>query len=136
MNDKFMKAAINEAKKAYKKGDVPVGAIIVKESRIIARAYNKREEKKDVTYHAEILAIRKACKRLNDWRLTDCTMYVTLEPCLMCKGAIEQARITKVIYGAKNTNENELHTSYSQEGKMCEECTRLLKTFFQNVRNE
>jgi tRNA(adenine34) deaminase len=135
MNDKFMKAAIKEAKKAYKKGDVPVGAIIVKDSKIIARAYNKREEKKDATYHAEILAIRKACKYLKDWRLNECTMYVTLEPCSMCRGAIEQSRIDKVVYGAKNTNDADVNACFFQENEASDECTKLLKNFFQNVRN-
>jgi tRNA(adenine34) deaminase len=135
MNDKFMKAALKQAKKAYDKGDVPVGAVIVKNSKIIARAYNKREEKKDVTYHAEILAIRKACKRLKDWRLNDCIMYVTLEPCSMCMGAIKQARISKIIYGAKNTTEIENNTLINQSDTMCDDCSTIIKTFFQNVRN-
>jgi tRNA(adenine34) deaminase len=135
MNDKFMKAALKQAMKAYDKGDVPVGAVIVKKSKIIARAYNKREEKKDVTYHAEILAIRKACKYLNDWRLNDCIMYVTLEPCSMCMGAIKQARISKVIYGAKNTTEVENNTLIDQSDTMRDDCSAIIKTFFQNVRN-
>ena len=92
----FMKEALKEAEKAYKKLEVPVGAIIVKDGKIIARAYNQKESKTDTTKHAEILAIQKANKKLKSWRLIDCEMYVTLEPCTMCAGAIIHSRIKKV----------------------------------------
>ena len=101
--EKFMKEALKEALKAYKKEEIPVGAVIIKDNKIIARAYNKKEEKLDTTKHAEILAIQKASKKLNSWRLTDCDMYVTLEPCSMCAGALIQARIRKVYVGTEDT---------------------------------
>ena len=91
----FMREALKEAKKAYGKLEIPVGAIIVKDGKIISRGYNQKEGKKDSTRHAEIIAIQKACKKLNSWRLLDCEMYVTLEPCSMCAGAIIQSRINK-----------------------------------------
>ena len=95
--EKFMKEALKEAKKAYEKLEVPVGAVIVSNGKIIARAHNLKESKKDTTKHAEILAIEKASKKLEAWRLLDCEMYVTLEPCSMCAGAIINARIKKYI---------------------------------------
>lgn len=97
--EKFMKEALKEAKKAYDKLEVPVGAVIVKDNKIIARAYNQKETKYDTTKHAEILAIQKASKKLKSWRLNDCDLYVTLEPCTMCAGAIINARIRKVYFG-------------------------------------
>ena len=100
MQQKFMKAALKEAQKAYDKLEVPVGCVIVKDNKIIARAHNLKETKTDTTKHAEILAIQKASKKLKSWRLTDCDMYVTLEPCSMCAGAIIQSRLNKVYYGA------------------------------------
>ena len=95
----FMKEALKEAQKAYEKKEIPVGAVIVKNHKIIARAHNLKENKKMATGHAEILAIQKACKKLKAWRLTDCEIYVTLEPCAMCAGAIIQARIQKLYIG-------------------------------------
>ncbi len=99
MNNRFMKEALKEAKKAYGKDEVPVGAVIVKDGKVIASAYNQKETKCDTTRHAEITVIQKASKKLNSWRLNDCEMYLTLEPCLMCAGAIIQSRIKKVYYG-------------------------------------
>ena len=96
MKEKFMKEALKEARKAYEKDEVPVGAVIVKDGKIIARAHNLKETKKFATCHAEILAIEKASKKLDAWRLEDCEMYVTLEPCSMCAGALIQARLKKV----------------------------------------
>ena len=104
--DKYMKEAIKEAKKAYLNGEIPVGAVIVYNDRIIARAHNEREKYNDVTKHAEINAIRKASKKLKNWRLLNCTMYVTLFPCPMCASAINQSRISKVIYGTLPNYEN------------------------------
>ena len=97
-----MKQALKEAEKALKKLEVPVGAIIVKDNKIISRAYNLKEIKKDTTYHAEIEAIKKASKKLNSWRLNDCEMYVTLEPCAMCAGAIINSRIKKLYFGTSD----------------------------------
>jgi tRNA(adenine34) deaminase len=136
MEDKFMREALEEAKKAFDKGDVPVGAVIVRGNEIIARAYNRREETKDVTDHAEIIAIRAACKHLNDWRLNGCIMYVTLEPCSMCLGAIKQSRIDKVIYGTSNANEINGKPAEMCGGILEQECSDILKTFFQIRRNE
>ena len=98
-NEKFMKEALKEAKKAYDKEEIPVGAVIVKDGKIIARAHNSKEISKNAVSHAEILAIQKACKKLESWRLLDCEMYVTLEPCSMCAGAIINARISKIYIG-------------------------------------
>ena len=104
MDEFYMGLALKQAKKALKHNEVPVGAIIVKDNKIISQAYNKREKNKDVTKHAEIIAISKACKKLKNWRLDDCVLYVTMEPCMMCSGAIEQSRIKKIVYGVKNDN--------------------------------
>lgn len=101
-DEKYMKEAIRQAKKALTSGDVPIGCVIVHEGKIIARGYNKRNAKKTTLAHAELLAMAKAAKKLGDWRLEDCTMYVTLEPCQMCAGAIVQARIPKVVIGTMN----------------------------------
>lgn len=134
MEEEYMKIALEQAEIAYKNNDVPVGAIIVKNNQIIAKAYNKKEETKDVTDHAEIIAIKKACKQLNDWRLNGCTMYVTLEPCQMCMGAIRQARIDKVVYGAPALNE-EVSIPNKQGFVLEVECADILKDFFQDRRN-
>ena len=101
-DESFMKQAVKQAKKAYDKLETPIGCVIVHEDKIIARGYNKRNMKKNTLAHAEILAINKASKMLGDWRLEDCTMYVTLEPCPMCAGAIVQARIPRVVIGSMN----------------------------------
>ena len=100
--EKFMKEALKEAKKAFEKGEIPVGAVIVKDNKIIARAHNLKESKTNAVSHAEILAIQKACKKLNSWRLLDCKMYVTLEPCSMCAGALINARIKKLYIGTED----------------------------------
>lgn len=97
--EKFMKEALKEAKKAYDKDEIPVGAVIVKDGKIIARGHNSKESSKNAVAHAEILAIQKACKKLESWRLLDCEMYVTLEPCPMCAGALINARISKIYIG-------------------------------------
>lgn len=102
MNEKFMLEAIRLAKKAYKQGEIPIGAVIVKDNKIISKAYNLRQTKKDVTMHAEIIAIKKACKKLKSWHLDNCDIYITLEPCYMCAGAIISARISNCYYGASN----------------------------------
>ena len=102
MNDKFMDLAIKQAKKAYKKGEIPVGAVIVYKNKVIAKAHNMIEHKKNATLHAEIIALLIASKKLKNWRLNDCDLYVTLEPCFMCKAAIELSRIRKVYYSTKH----------------------------------
>ena len=147
IQEKFMKEALKEAKKAYGKLEVPVGAVIVKDGKIIARAHNIKEEKKDTTKHAEILAISKASKKLDSWRLTDCEMYVTLEPCSMCAGALIQSRIKKVCIGTKEEKTGACgsvlnlledytfnHKVQIETGILQEECEELLKQFFKELR--
>ncbi|WP_330398564.1 tRNA adenosine(34) deaminase TadA [Anaerocolumna aminovalerica] len=142
-----MKEAIKEAKKAAKIGEVPIGCVIVYEDKIIARGYNKRNTKKTTLAHAELLAIQKASKKLGDWRLEDCTMYVTLEPCQMCAGAIIQARMKEVVVGAMNPKAgcagSVLNILQMQEfnhqaelitGVMEEECKMVLQDFFKELR--
>lgn len=149
INEQYMKEALKQAKKAYEKGEIPVGAIIVKDNKIIARAYNEKEYKFDTTKHAEILAIQKASKKLKSWRLTDCDMYVTLEPCSMCAGALIQSRIRKVYIGTMDektgacgsvlnlledytfNHQVEVETNILQP-----ECEQLLKSFFKEIRNK
>ena len=139
----YMKQAIKEAEKAYKKLEVPVGAIIVKDGKIIARAHNQKETKTDTTKHAEILAIQKASKKLKSWRLIDCEMYVTLEPCTMCAGAIINSRIKKVYIGTMDTKTGACgsvlnlledypfnHKVEIEKGIMQKECETILKEFF------
>ena len=137
MRDYYMKIALKEANKALKHGEIPVGAVIVKNNKIISKAYNKREKSKNVIKHAEILAIIKACKKIKNWRLCDCEIYVTLEPCMMCCGAIEQSRIKKIIYGCKNINNGKTNELKNVElfPNVCEiECKELLQSFFKNRR--
>ncbi len=134
MNE-YMLIAIKEAAKAVKKGDIPVGAVVVKNGKIIAKAHNRRENKNIVTGHAEIIAINRACKKVHNWRLNDCELYVTMEPCMMCCGAIIQSRIAKVVYSVEN--ENFGYASILQEnnvevnsGILYEECRKMIKDFF------
>ena len=144
-NLKFMKKAIDLAKKAEELDEVPVGAVIVKEGKVLSYAFNKRENKKDATAHAEILAIQKACKKLGDFRLIDCDMYVTLEPCVMCAGAILNARISNVYFGAYISNGSisaeeiaekaELnHKTNFVGGFEKEECSKMVSNYFKNKR--
>ena len=143
----YMKQAIKEAEKACKKLEVPVGAIIVKERKIIARAHNQKETKTDTTKHAEILAIQKASKKIGAWRLIDCEMYVTLEPCSMCAGAIINSRIKKVYIGALDEKTGAVgsvlnlfkdytfnHKVEYELGVMEKECQEILKNFFKELR--
>ena len=142
-NNKFMKLALKEAEKAFLKEEIPVGAIIVKDGKVISRAYNSKETSKNACGHAEILAIQKACKKLNSWRLLDCEMYVTLEPCPMCAGALINSRISKVYFGtddektgACGTKLNLLedykfnHNVQVQKYILKEECSRNIKEIF------
>jgi Cytosine/adenosine deaminases len=147
MMEQYMKEAIKQAKKAYKIKEVPIGCVIVYEDKIIARAYNKRNSKKNTLAHAELLAIDKASKVIGDWRLEDCTMYITLEPCQMCAGAIVQARIKKIVIGSMNPKagcagsilnllqmEQFNHQVEIETGVLEEECTALLQNFFKELR--
>lgn len=137
MDKYYMDIALKEAKKALKCGEVPVGAIIVKSNKIISKAYNKKEKSMNAIKHAEIIAISKASKKLKNWRLDDCTIYVTMEPCMMCCGAIEQSRISKIVYGTKN--ENYGYTEHLKNvqiiSQVCEKkCKNLIQSFFQKRR--
>lgn len=136
MNEYYMKIALKQAKKALKHNEVPVGTIIVKDNKIISQAHNKREKTQDVTKHAEIIAISKACKKLKNWRLEGCTIYITMEPCMMCCGAIEQSRISKVVYGVTNENFGNVKNIHVKNiSQVCEkECRELVSEFFKNKR--
>lgn len=146
-SEKYMRAALKEAKKAFEIGEVPIGCVIVQNDKIIARGYNRRNSDKSVLCHAEMSALKKACKKLGDWRLEDCEMYVTLEPCPMCAGAIVQSRIPKVIYGCDNPKagcagsvlnilqvEKFNHWVDVERGLLEEECSDILKEFFAKMR--
>ena len=137
MHEYYMKEAIKQAKKAIKYNEVPVGSIIVKNNKIISGAYNKKEKSKNVIKHAEILAISKACKKTKNWRLDDCTLYVTMEPCMMCCGAIEQSRIKKIVYGVRNENYGFTSNLKNVEiiSQVCEdECKKIVQSFFKKRR--
>ena len=147
-DEKYMRAALAQAKKAEKLMEVPIGCVIVYQDRIIARGYNRRNTDKSTLAHAEIAAIKKAAKVIGDWRLEDCTMYVTLEPCPMCAGAIVQARIPKVVMGTMNAKagcagsvvnllqmEGFNHRVEIVKDVLHEECQTLLQNFFKNLRS-
>lgn len=146
-DEKYMREAIRQAKKAYALGEVPIGCVVVHEGRIIGRGYNRRNTDKSTLSHAEITAIKKASRVIGDWRLEECTLYVTLEPCQMCAGAIVQARISRVVMGCMNPkagcagsilNILEMpefnHQVETARGILEEECAALLKTFFKELR--
>ena len=147
--EKYMREAVKQAKKAAAIGDVPIGCVIVFDDKIIARAYNQRNKKKTTLAHAELLAIQKASKKIGDWRLEECTMYITLEPCQMCAGAIVQARIPKVVIGAMNPKAgcagsvlNILqvdafnHQVEIEKGVLEEECSQMMSEFFRELREK
>ncbi len=147
ITEKYMREALRQAKKAYALGEVPIGCVIVHEGKIIGRGYNRRNTDKNTLAHAEITAINKASKKIGDWRLEECTLYVTLEPCQMCAGAIVQARIPQVVMGCMNPkagcggsilNLLEMpqfnHQVSVTRGVLEEECSSLLKTFFTELR--
>ena len=147
--EKYMKEAIKQAKKAAVIGDVPIGCVIVEDDKIIARAYNQRNKKKTTLAHAELLAIQKASKKVNDWRLEDCTLYVTLEPCQMCSGALVQSRIDEVVIGCMNPKagcagsvmnllqiDGFNHQVKITQGVLEEECSEMLSTFFKELREK
>ena len=142
--NKYMELAIKEAQKT--RDDIPVGAVIVKDGKIVASAFNTKEEDNDVTSHAEILALRTASKLLGDWRLDDCDMYVTLEPCPMCAWAILQSRVKNLYFGSYNTQYGAFFSSVDLRklsnskiniygGIMEDECDKIIEDFFKNIRN-
>ena len=145
---KYMKIALEEAKKAFECSEVPVGAVIVRNNEIVAVAHNLRETDRVATAHAELIAIEEACRALGGWRLSECTLYVTLEPCPMCAGAIVNSRIDRVVYGASdsaagclgsviNFNSYPFNHAFDVEGGVLEnECASILRRFFENKRNK
>lgn len=145
----FMTAALGEAEKAYEMGETPIGAVVVRNGEIVARAHNLRETGKCALYHAEMLAIDAACKKLGGWRLHECDLYVTLEPCVMCSGAIVQARIKNLYYGASDPKggavlsiaqipsiEGLCHRVNCEGGILADECAGLLRDFFIDLRKK
>ena len=148
-DEKYMREAIKQAKKAYALGEVPIGCVIVYEDKIIGRGYNRRTIDKNTLAHAEMMAIKKASKKMDDWRIEDCTMYVTLEPCQMCSGAIVQSRMKKVVIGCMNPKagcagsilnllqmEEFNHQVELEIGVLGEECSAMMKQFFKELREK
>ena len=148
-DERYMREALRQAKKAYALEEVPIGCVIVREDRIIARGYNRRNTDKNTLSHAELIAIRKASRKTGDWRLEDCTMYITLEPCQMCAGAIVQARMGRVVIGAMNPkagcagsvlNLLEMpefnHQAEVERGILEEACSGILTEFFRTLRGK
>ncbi|MDL2292624.1 tRNA adenosine(34) deaminase TadA [Acholeplasma sp. OttesenSCG-928-E16] len=147
-NEYYMKEALKEAKKADSIGEIPVGAVIVHNDKIIARGHNKKETTKNPINHAEMIAIQKAARALGDWRLNECSLYVTLEPCPMCAGAIIQSRIGKVFYGTRDLKSGAVdsiinllefpwnHKVEVMEGILTEECMKILQFFFKKIRKK
>ncbi len=147
MHEHYMKLALEEAEQALREEEVPIGAVIVHENRVIARAHNQREQLHDPTAHAEMIAITQAAESLGGWRLNDCTLYVTLEPCPMCAGAIVQARLSRVVYGAPDPKAGAVNTLYELlsddrlnhqaeivSGVLHQPCSDILSRFFQEKR--
>lgn len=147
-DSRWMRLALKEAAKAEQKGEVPIGAIVVHEGRVVARAHNTREYKKDPMGHAEFRALEKAARKLGRWRLENCTLYVTLEPCTMCAGACVLSRVSRVVYGAHDKKAGAVESLYQilsdkrlnhrpvvRSGFLEQECGDLLKKFFANLRN-
>jgi tRNA(adenine34) deaminase len=146
-DEKFMRHALNEARKAAQKGEVPIGAVVVKDGKIIGRGHNLTEQKQSTLTHAELMALSKASKKLKSWRLNDCDLYVTLEPCTMCAGAIVLSRIRKLVYGAPDLKAGAVHSTaqvmdngklnhrvHVTQGILKEDCSSLLTNFFKEVR--
>ncbi len=147
IDEKWMRLALKEAKKADMVDEVPIGAIIVYKDKVIARAHNKKESSKLATAHAELLAIEKACKKIGDWRLNECTLYTTIEPCVMCAGAIIQSRVGAIVYGAPDNKfgaiesvvkifdkEGWNHYPTIRKNILSEECSKLITDFFLKKR--
>ena len=147
-HEAYMEIALLEAQKALKANEVPIGVVIVRDGKIIAKAHNTREKSHDATAHAEILAIRKACKKLRDFRLNDCIMYVTLEPCTMCMGAVLNSRVGTLVFGASQDKENVLsaaeineranlnHKTQIVSGVLAEECSSIVSAYFKSKRKK
>lgn len=148
-NEKYMKAALKEAQKAYALKEVPIGCVIVRDDKIIGKGYNRRNTDKNVLSHAELIALREACKKTGDWRLEDCTIYVTLEPCQMCAGALVQARMHKVVIGTMNQKagcagsvinllqmEAFNHQVEVVTDVLADECSTMMSEFFRELREE
>ncbi len=148
-DEKYMKEAIRQAKRAYALGEVPIGCVIVYKDRIIGRGYNRRTIDRNTIAHAETIAIKRASKKMNDWRLEDCVMYVTLEPCQMCSGAIVQSRMKKVVIGCMNPKagcagsilnllqmEEFNHQVEIEIGVLGDECSEMMKQFFRELREK
>lgn len=148
-NEKFMLMAIKEAKKANKKNEIPVGAVIVKNNKVIAKGFNRKEQKKCGLFHAEVIVIKKSCKKMKNWRLEGCDIYITLEPCPMCASLIHQTRISNVFFGASNKNEinkiiteqiyNDNSTNYKTNicgNFLSKECSEILSIFFEKRRKK
>lgn len=148
-NEKYMREAIRQAKKAYALGEVPIGCVIEYDGKIIGRGYNRRTIDKNTLAHAELMAIKKASKKMGDWRLEGCTMYVTLEPCQMCSGAIVQSRMKKVVIGCMNPKagcagsilnllqmETFNHQVELEIGVLGDECSQMMKQFFRELREK
>lgn len=149
IDEKYMKEAIRQARKAYAIGEVPIGCVIVYKDKIIGRGYNRRMADKNTLSHAELIAIRKASRKMDDWRLEECTMYVTLEPCQMCAGALVQSRIDEVVIGSMNPKagcagsvlnllevEGFNHQVKTTRGVLQEECSAMLSDFFKELREK
>lgn len=146
-DEKFMRLALEQAHLAYKKGEVPVGAVVVRNGEVVGTGYNRRETDKNAVAHAELLAIDDACKRLGGWRLWECELYVTLEPCPMCAGAIINSRIKRLVYGASDKKAGSVesivrmfdlpynHKPPYTAGVLEEECSQILKSFFKEMRS-
>jgi len=147
-DERFMRIALEEAKKAYAIGEVPVGAVIVKDDQVLATGYNQRETSNHVFHHAEMVAIDAACKYLESWRLDECTLYVTLEPCAMCAGTMIQARLKRLVYGTSEpkfgVHQSLLnlfdydfnHKVLVESGVLAEEASQLMKSFFKDLRKQ
>lgn len=147
IHEHFMSIALKEAEKASFKDEVPIGCVIVKDNKVISKGHNNRENKKDVSSHAEMEAIRKANKKLDNWRLVDCDLYVTIEPCIMCMGAIYQSHIRHVYYGSKDPKGGAIESSLNfldiknlnhypevTGGVLEDECSKIIKDYFKNKR--
>ena len=146
---KYMRLALEEAEKAFDKGEVPVGAVLIRQGELLTRGHNLKETMGDATSHAEIIALQKACHQVGGWRLTESTLYVTLEPCPMCAGALLQARVERLVYGAHDPKAGAVHSLYQllnddrlnhrlqvESGLLAEECGEILKRFFRSRRKE